>query len=135
MWYNIITVKGVNLTNQKEVDVMKLMYFGKRTWIELDNFEDFDTFYEEIVLEECAFKFIDGTAEEIEKFFLKMEESGGGLDDCDYYRFDCDCVFNEADMIFIFDDLSLFTLDNVIRRHETIMNTYKNIKKRIEEGS
>lgn len=58
---------------------MKLMYFGKNFWIELHGYEDFETFYEEIVLEECAFKFIDGTAEEIENFFLKMEESCGDL--------------------------------------------------------
>ena len=114
---------------------MKMMYFGQKIWIELDNFEDFDTFYEEIVLNEYAFKFIDGTAEDIERFFLKMEESCGGLDDCDYYRFDCDCNFDEADTIFIFDDLSLFTLDDVIRRHESIANSYRNIKNRIEEGS
>ena len=114
---------------------MKLMYFGKKIWIELDNFEDFDTFYEEIVLEECAFKFIDGTVEDIEKFFLKMEKLSTGLDDCDYYRFDCDCAFDGADTIFIFDDLSLFTLNGAIGRHESIMNFYKQIKNRIEEGS
>lgn len=114
---------------------MKLMYFGKNFWIELHGYEDFETFYEEIVLEECAFKFIDGTAEEIERFFLKMGESCGGLDDCDYYRFDCDCDFDEADTIFIFDDLSLFTLDDVIRGHEIIANSYRQIKNRIEEGS
>lgn len=114
---------------------MKLMYFGKNFWIELHGYEDFETFYEEIVLEECAFKFIDGTVEDIEKFFLKMEELGRRLDDCDYYRFDCDCVFNEADTIFIFDDLSLYTLNNAIRRHETIANNYRQIKNRIEEGS
>lgn len=114
---------------------MKLMYFKDKNWIELENYKDFDTFYEEIVLEECAFKFIDGTAEDIEKFFLKMAESCGGLDDCDYYNFDCDCNFDEADTIFIFDDLSLFTLDNVINRHEKIANSYRQIKNRIEEGS
>lgn len=114
---------------------MKLMYFGKKTWIELDNFEDFDAFYEEIVLNEYAFKFIDGTIEEIDDYFDCMGGKCGGLDDCDYYRFDCDCDFDEADTIFIFDDLSLFTLDDVIRRHETIANSYRQIKKRIEEGS
>lgn len=114
---------------------MKLMFFKDENWIELDNFEDFDTFYEEIVLHEYAFKFIDGTVEDIERFFLKMEESCGGLDDCEYYRFDCDYAFNEADTIFIFDDLSLFTLNNVIRRHETIANNYRQIKNQIEEGS
>ena len=114
---------------------MKLMYFGQKIWIELDNFEDFDTFYEEIVLNECAFKFIDGTVEDIEKFFLKMADSCDGLDDCDYYRFDCDCAFNGADTIFIFDDLSLFTLNGAIGRHESIANSYRNTKNRIEEGS
>lgn len=114
---------------------MKLMFFKDENWIELDNFEDFDTFYEEIVLEECAFKFIDGTAEDIEKFFLKMAESCGGLDDCDYYRFDCDCTFNGADTIFTFDDLSLYTLNGAIRRHESIADHYRQIKNLIEEGS
>lgn len=113
---------------------MKLMYFKDENWIELENYDDFDTFYEEIALEERAFKFIDGTVEDIEGFFLKMEKSSGGLDDCDYYSFDCDCVFNEADTIFIFDDLSLFTLDGVIRRHEVITSHYRNIKNQIEEG-
>lgn len=114
---------------------MKMMYFGKKIWIELDNFEDFDTFYDEIVLNECAFKFIDCTVEDIEKFFLKMEKSGSGLDDCDFYRFDCDCAFDEVDTIFIFDDLSLFTLNGAIRRHESIIDFYRDIKNRIEEGS
>lgn len=114
---------------------MKLMYFGQKIWIELENYEDFETFYEEIVLEECAFKFIDGTAEDIEKFFLKMKKLSTGLDDCDYYRFDCDCAFDGADTIFIFDDLSLFTLNGAISRHESIMDFYKQIKNRIEEGS
>ena len=114
---------------------MKLMYFKNENWVELENYDDFDTFYEEIILEERAFKFIDGTVEDIEKFFLEMEESGGILDDCDYYRFDCGCVFNEVDTIFIFDDLNLFTLDDVIRRHESIANSYRQIKNRIEEGS
>lgn len=114
---------------------MKLMYFKDENWVELEDYYDFETFYERIVLEECAFKFIDGTAEDIEKFFLKMEKSSGGLDDCDYYRFDCDCVFNEADTIFIFDDLSLFTLNGAIRRHESVIDFYRQIKNRIEEGS
>lgn len=113
---------------------MKMMYFKDKNWIELENYEDFYTFYE-VIVNEYAFKFIDGTAEDIERFFLKMEESCSGLDDCDYYRFDCDCVFNEADTIFIFDDLSLFTLNNVIRRHESIIDFYRDIKNRIEEGS
>lgn len=114
---------------------MKLMYFGRNFWIELPGYEHFETFYEEIVLEECAFKFIDGTAEEIEKFFLKMRDLSAGLDDYDYYRFDCDCDFNEVDTIFIFDELSLYTLNNAIHRHEKIANDYSQIKNRIEEGS
>ena len=114
---------------------MKLMYFKDENWVELENYDDFDTFYGKIALEECAFKFIDGTTEDIEGFFLKMENSSGGLDDYDYYRFDCDCDFDEVDTIFIFYDLSLFTLDGVIHRHETITNNYRQIKNRIEEGS
>lgn len=114
---------------------MKLMFFNSKNWVELDNFEDFDTFYEEIVLNECAFKFIDGTAEDIERFFLKMEDSCGVLDDCDYYRFNCDYDFDEVDTIFIFDDLGLSTLDDIIRRYETIANNYRQIKNQIEEGS
>lgn len=113
---------------------MKLMYFKDENWIELDNYEDFYTFYYEVVVNEYAFKFIDSTIEDIERFFLKMEESCGGLDDCDYYRFDCDCGFDGEDTIFIFDELSLFTLDGVIRRHESIADSYRQIKNLIEEG-
>ena len=62
-----------------------------------------------------------------------MEEKSTCLDDCDYYRFDADTV-GTIDDVFIYDELSLYTIDKVIEKHERIVNYYKKFKSDIAES-
>ena len=107
---------------------MKIMLFNSENkWVEVENGLDFDTFYEEVVLEECPFKFTDCTNDEKQHFLLYLKNESAGLDDCDYYQFNVNDG-NPVDNIFIFDDLQLYTLDNVIHKYEQTLNYYKNFK-------
>lgn len=107
---------------------MKIMLFNKENkWVEVENGLDFDTFYEEVVLEERPFKFTDCTNDEKKHFLDYLADESGGLDDCDYYQFNVNDG-NPVDNIFIFDDLQLYTLDDVIYKYKQTLNYYKGFK-------
>ena len=111
---------------------MKIMLFNKENkWIEVKNGLDFDTFYEEVVLEERPFKFIDCTNDEKAHFLLYLKDESAGLDDCDYYQFDVNDN-NSIDNIFVFDNLQIYTLNKIISKYEQALNYYKNFKDYIE---
>lgn len=93
--------------------------------------EDFDDFYADIVLEEIPFKF-NCTEEEKEKFLEFIDRKSAGLDDCDYYRFNCD-YDGSVDEIYIFDDLVLCTLDRTIKYYERVAENFRKIKEQIEK--
>jgi hypothetical protein len=113
---------------------MKIMLFNKENkWVEVENGLDFDTFYDEVIRQERPFKFVDCTKEEKARLLEYLSDESAGLDDVEYYQFDVGDN-NSVDNIFIFDDLVLYTLENVIRKHETIVNYYKNFQKRMEEN-
>lgn len=110
---------------------MKIMLFNKENkWVEVENGLDFDTFYEEVVLEERPFKFADCTDDDKERFLLYLESESVGLDDGDYQNF-CVDDDNSVDNTFIFDDLVLYTLENVISKHEAILNYFINFLTKI----
>jgi len=112
---------------------MKIMLFNKENkWVEVENGLDFDTFYEEVVLEERPFKFADCTDDDKERFLLYLYNESAGLDDVEFYQFDVSDE-NSVDNIFIFDDLVLYTLEEVIEKYEMILDYYINFQEKIGE--
>ena len=111
---------------------MKIMKFVDKKWVEVKNAENFDTFLIEIVWKECPFIFTDCTEEEKDDYIDRIGEESTALDDCDYYRFNCDDE-SSVDEIFIFDDLVLCTLDRVIRYYERVAENFRKIKKQIDK--
>ncbi len=105
---------------------MKIMLFNKENkWVEVENGLDFDTFYGDVILEERPFKFADCINVDKKHFLSYLDDKSAELDDCEYYRFDVSDD-NSVENIFIFDDLKLYTLENVISKHEKILNYFIN---------
>lgn len=89
---------------------MKIMRFDEK-WVEVE-VNDFDDFFENIVLEEVPFIFTDCETVDLHTFLDDMQKEGSGLDDCDYFRFDCRIKGTNED-IYIFSDLQIFTLKDL----------------------
>jgi hypothetical protein len=89
---------------------MKIMKFDEK-WVEVE-INDFDDFFEDIVLEEVPFIFTDCENIVLRTFLNDMQKEGASLDDCDYFRFDCETKGTNED-IFIFSDLKIFTLNDL----------------------
>lgn len=109
---------------------MKIMLLNEENkWVEVENGLDFDTFYDEVIIEERPFKFAECTDDDKERFLCYLDEESTCLDDCEYYQFSVNDG-NSVDNIFIFNDYQLYTLDEVITKHERSLNYYKDLKRR-----
>lgn len=112
---------------------MRIFTFDENNneWIEY-NYEDFDGFFDDIVQNECAFKFAECTEDEIDGFLCKIEEKSTCLDDCDYYTFSCERRNSDTiNDIYIFDNLVLYTLDEIIALRQRQLNYFKELKEKI----
>ena len=89
---------------------MKIMKFDEK-WVEV-KINDFEDFFEDIVLEEVPFIFTDCENIVLHTFLNDMQEQGNSLDDCDYFRFDCITKGTNED-VYIFSDLKIFTLKDL----------------------
>ena len=108
---------------------MKIFIFeNEKEWIEYD-YKGFDEFFDDIVVNECAFRFADCEEDEIDDFLNNIGEKSTCLDDCDYYSFNCDRRNSDtiAD-IYIFDSLVLYTLDEIIALRQRQLNYFKELK-------
>lgn len=113
---------------------MKIMLFNKENkWVEVENGLDFDTFYDNVIIEERPFKFVDCTNDDKERFLRYLDNESTCLDDCEYYQFDTSDE-NSVDNIFIFDNYQLCTLDEVISKHERSLNYFKNFKRQVSNA-
>ena len=112
---------------------MKIFTFDENNneWIEY-NYEDFDGFFDDIVQNECAFRFTECTEKEIDIFLDYITKKSTCLDDCDYYRFSCDRrTIDTIEDVYIFNDLILYTLDEIIKLTQSHLNYYKELKERV----
>lgn len=110
---------------------MNIFAFRNDGWEEY-NYEDFDNFFDDIVQTETIFMFSNCTEDEIDDFLDKLESKSTGLDDVDYYRFDCTRSDSMTkDDIYLFYDLELQTLDEVIKQREGELKYFKNLKAKI----
>ena len=111
---------------------MKIFIFANnKEWAEYI-YEDFDGFFDDIVQEECVFRFAECTEEEIDDFLENLEEKSTCLDDCDYYSFSCNRLSSDTiENVYIFDNLKLYTLDEIIALRQKQLNYYKELKKKI----
>ena len=104
---------------------------NNKEWIEY-NYKDFDGFFDDIVQKECAFRFAESTENEIDDFLENLEENSTGLDDCDYYSFNCERrILDTIEDVYIFYDLVLYTLDEIIALRQKQLNYYKELKRKI----
>lgn len=111
---------------------MKIMKFDEK-WVEVE-INDFDDFFENIVLEEVPFIFTDCENIEMHTFLNDMQKESDGLDDCDYFRFDCITKGTNKD-IFIFSDLQIFILIDLFdQRKRQVYNLAQTIRQ-IEENT
>jgi hypothetical protein len=111
---------------------MKIFVFANdKEWTEY-NYEDFDGFFDDIVQRECAFKFGECTEWDINVFLENLEEKSTCLDDCDYYSFSCNRLPSDTiEDVYIFNDLRLYTLDELIALRQRQLNYYKELKSKI----
>ena len=113
--------------------IMKIFTFDENNneWIEY-NYVSFDEFFDDIVQNECAFRFANCEEKEIDDFLDNISEESGCLDDCDYYSFSCER--RTSDTIkdtYIFDNLVLYTLDEIIALRQRHLNYFKELKKKL----
>ena len=112
---------------------MRIFTFDENNneWIEY-NYEDFDGFFDDIVQNECTFRFTECTEDEIDSFLYELEKKSTCLDDCDFYTFSCER--RDSDTIndtYIFDNLVLYTLDEIIALRQRQLNYFKELKKKL----
>ena len=112
---------------------MKIFIFkDNKEWIEYADYNDFDSFFDDVIQEDCAFKFADCTEEEIDNFLDYIQAKSTCLDDCDYYRFSCDRrTIDTIEDVYIFNDLILYTLDEIIKLTQSHLNYYKELKEKV----
>lgn len=111
---------------------MKIFVFANdKEWTEY-SYEDFDGFFDDIVQWECAFRFAESTESEIDNFLENLREKSTRLDDCDYYSFCCDRRSSDTiEDVYIFDNLVLYTLNEIIALRQKQLNYYKELKRKI----
>lgn len=112
---------------------MRIFTFDENNnkWVEY-NYEDFRRFFDDVVQKECAFKFAECTEDKIDDFLDKIEDTSTCLDDCDYYRFSaCRRDMDTIEDIYIFYDLILYTLNEIIALRQRQLNYYKELKEKI----
>lgn len=107
---------------------MKIFTFGNDGWNEYV-YEDFDSFFDNVVQTETFFMFSDCTEEEIEEFFDDVASETAGLDDEDYYRFFTykRDFMNKKD-IYVYNDLVLTTFDKLLENTQSYLNYLEEIK-------
>ena len=108
---------------------MKIFVFkNDEEWIEYPC-NNFDSFLNDIIKEECIFKFVDCTEKEIDTFFEDLEYKLMRLDNEDYYCHRLNT--NTIKDTYIFIDLVLYTLDEVIRLRQRQLNYYRELREKI----
>lgn len=110
---------------------MKIFVFANdKEWTEY-NYKGFDSFFNDIVRKECAFKFGECTEWDINVFLENLEEKSTYLDDYDYYSFSCNRLPSDTiENVYIFNDLRLYTLDEIIALRQKQLNYYKELKRK-----